>query len=77
MLLITLFVSYQVEDKTCDYVRKVFAELNSPNKCNVKMEHGGNWWVTDFNDPQYVAGSKATQNGNYFILFRLITCLSY
>eukprot|EP00116_Pleurobrachia_bachei_P012103 sb/3472365/ len=51
----------QVEKDTCDYVKKVFAELGSPNKCSVKMEHGGNWWVTDFNDPQYVAGRKATK----------------
>lgn len=51
----------QVEKDTCDYVRKVFADLGSPNKCSVKMEHGGNWWVTDFNDPQYVAGRKATK----------------
>jgi len=51
----------QVERDTCDYVNKVFSELNSPNKCTARMEHGGNWWVTDFNDPQYTAGRKATQ----------------
>lgn len=51
----------QVEDDTCDYVRKVFSELNSPNKCTVRMEHGGNWWVTKFDDPQYTAGRKATK----------------
>lgn len=57
------YLTYQVEKDTCDYVNKVFAELNSPNKCKVYMEHGGNWWVTDFNDPQYIAGRKATQLG--------------
>ncbi|XP_063680748.1 cytosolic non-specific dipeptidase-like isoform X2 [Bolinopsis microptera] len=51
----------QVEKDTCDHVKKVFAELNSPNKCTVRMEHGGNWWVTDFNDSQYQAGRNATK----------------
>lgn len=50
-----------VEKQTCEYVKKVFSELGSPNKCNVKMEHGGNWWVTDINEAQYVAGRNATK----------------
>ena len=54
---------HQVEKQTCEYVKKVFSELGSPNKCNVKMEHGGNWWVTDINEAQYVAGRNATKRG--------------
>ena len=50
-------------------MQKVFAELGSPNKCSVKMEHGGNWWVTDFNDPQYVAGRNATKMGKYELIY--------
>jgi len=51
----------QVEKDVCDYVQSEFAKLGSPNKCSVKMEHGGNWWVTDFNDDQYRAGRNATK----------------
>ncbi|CAF1194775.1 unnamed protein product, partial [Didymodactylos carnosus] len=33
---------------------------HSPNKYSVKLEHGGDYWVADFNDPQYLAARRAT-----------------
>lgn len=29
------------------------------------MGHGGKPWVSDFNDPNYVAGRKAMKTGDY------------
>ncbi|XP_068003668.1 cytosolic non-specific dipeptidase [Melanerpes formicivorus] len=42
-----------------DYLSKKFAELQSPNKFKVYLGHGGKPWVSDFNDPHYLAGRKA------------------
>lgn len=37
------------------------------------MGHGGKPWVSDFNDPNYIAGRKAMKTGKislyYFMLF--------
>ncbi|KAG8429943.1 hypothetical protein GDO86_018789 [Hymenochirus boettgeri] len=41
------------------YLIKKFKELESPNKLNVSMGHGGKPWVSDFNHPHYIAGRKA------------------
>jgi nonspecific dipeptidase len=42
------------------HVKNFMKERNSPNKISVKLEHGGNYWVADPNDPQYIAARKAT-----------------
>jgi nonspecific dipeptidase len=42
------------------HVKNFMKERNSPNKVTVKLEHGGDYWVADPNNPQYVAARKAT-----------------
>jgi Cys-Gly metallodipeptidase DUG1 len=42
------------------HVKHVMKDRKSPNKVSVKLEHGGNYWVADPNDPQYVAARQAT-----------------
>lgn len=42
------------------HVQQVMKDRQSPNKISVKLEHGGNYWVADPNNPQYVAARKAT-----------------
>ncbi|XP_035866016.1 beta-Ala-His dipeptidase-like [Phyllostomus discolor] len=41
------------------YLTEKFAELHSPNKCKVYLNHGGKPWVSDFNHPHYLAGRRA------------------
>jgi Cys-Gly metallodipeptidase DUG1 len=42
------------------HVNNVMKDRNSPNKVSVKLEHGGDYWLADPNNPQYVAARKAT-----------------
>ena len=42
------------------HVNKVMSQRRSPNKVTVKMEHGGDYWIADPNNPQYIAARKAT-----------------
>jgi len=41
-------------------LKKIAKTLNTPNKISVKLEHGGDYWIADPNNPQYVAARRAT-----------------
>ena len=43
-----------------NHVNKVMKDRHSPNKVSVSLSHGGNYWLADPNNPQYVAARKAT-----------------
>lgn len=43
------------------YIEKLHKESGSPNSIKVSMGHGGKPWVSDFNDPNYVAGRNAVK----------------
>ena len=49
-----------VEKLVEQHVKNIAKGLNSPNKISVKLEHGGDYWIADPNNPQYVAARKAT-----------------
>ncbi|CAF3650884.1 unnamed protein product [Rotaria sp. Silwood1] len=49
-----------VEKLVEEHVKKIMKTRNSPNKVSIKLEHGGNYWVADPNNSQYVAARKAT-----------------
>ncbi|CAF0746204.1 unnamed protein product [Rotaria sordida] len=49
-----------VEKLVENHVKQIMKTRNSPNKVSIKLEHGGNYWVADPNNPQYVAARKAT-----------------
>lgn len=49
-----------VESLVEKHVKKIMQERNSPNKVSVKLEHGGDYWIADPNNAQYVAARKAT-----------------
>ncbi|CAF3310833.1 unnamed protein product [Rotaria socialis] len=49
-----------VEKLVENHVQTIMKERNSPNKVSVKLEHGGDYWIADPNNPQYVAARKAT-----------------
>ncbi|KAK3103881.1 hypothetical protein FSP39_022629, partial [Pinctada imbricata] len=48
-----------IEKCVNEHINKVFKARGSPNTLKVSMGHGGKPWVSDFNDPNYVAGRKA------------------
>eukprot|EP00045_Choanoeca_perplexa_P016898 m.234840 g.234840 ORF g.234840 m.234840 type:complete len:158 (-) comp17392_c0_seq4:3794-4267(-) len=47
--------------KVTEHINAEFAKLGSTNKISVDCGHGGKPWVSDVNDPNYLAGRKATQ----------------
>ncbi len=49
-----------VEKLVEKHVKQIMKERNSPNKVTVKLEHGGDYWLADPNNPQYIAARKAT-----------------
>ncbi|XP_062609502.1 cytosolic non-specific dipeptidase-like [Saccostrea cucullata] len=49
----------EIEKLVNTHIQKKFSERNSPNKIKISMGHGGKPWVSDFNDPNYIAGRKA------------------
>jgi len=49
----------EIAKKVVDYCHQVHAESGSPSVLNVRMEHGGQPWVSDYNHPHYLAGRKA------------------
>lgn len=49
----------EIEKLVKAHIQQKFKERNSPNKIKVSMGHGGKPWVSDFNDPNYIAGRKA------------------
>lgn len=51
----------QIEKQVTTYLEKLHNDRGSPNKLKVSMGHGGRPWVSDFNDPNYQAGIKATK----------------
>ena len=50
-----------VEKCVVDYLNKKWAERGSKNKMEVSMGHGGRCWMSDPDQPNYMAGRKATQ----------------
>ncbi|XP_005096699.1 cytosolic non-specific dipeptidase isoform X1 [Aplysia californica] len=44
-----------------DYLNEVHAKSGSPNSVSVTMGHGGRPWVSDVNDPNYIAGRNAVK----------------
>ncbi|XP_078491250.1 cytosolic non-specific dipeptidase-like [Ciona intestinalis] len=52
----------EIEKQVVEHCKKVFEERNSPNKLKVSMGHGGKPWVSDYNDPNYIAGRKAIKH---------------
>lgn len=49
----------EMERLVKEYLNKQFAQLNSPNKMKVSMDHGAKSWVSDFNHPHYQAAKRA------------------
>ncbi|RUS77218.1 hypothetical protein EGW08_015022 [Elysia chlorotica] len=49
----------EVEKLVVDYLTKLHKERGSPNNMEVSMGHGGRPWVSDVNDPNYVAARNA------------------
>ncbi|VDI68686.1 cytosolic nonspecific dipeptidase [Mytilus galloprovincialis] len=49
----------EVEKKVKEHIDNVVKKQGSPNKVSLSMGHGGKPWVSDFNDPNYVAGRNA------------------
>ncbi|KAI8781280.1 cytosolic non-specific dipeptidase [Biomphalaria glabrata] len=49
----------KIEELVKAHVNKVHAERGSPNHVEISMGHGGKPWVSDINDPNYVAARKA------------------
>ncbi|XP_065254822.1 cytosolic non-specific dipeptidase-like [Emys orbicularis] len=48
-----------VEKQVTDYLNKKFTELNSPNSIKVTSNIGSKPWLSDINEPQYLAARKA------------------
>ncbi|OWF54759.1 cytosolic non-specific dipeptidase-like isoform X2 [Mizuhopecten yessoensis] len=49
----------EIERLVKKHVEEKFRERNSPNHMKLTMGHGGKPWVSDYNDPNFVAGRKA------------------
>jgi len=49
----------EIERLVVDYIEKKFKERNSPNKLTVKCMGSAKPWVSDFNDPHYLAAKNA------------------
>ena len=52
-----------------DYLQKVFAKRGSPNKLNVRIDHGSLPWLADYNNVNFKAGSNAMKMGSGPCLF--------
>lgn len=48
-----------IEKLVREHVEKLHAERESPNHMKLSMGHGGRPWMSDFNDPNYLAGRAA------------------
>lgn len=51
----------EVERLVNEHINNLHKQRGSPNKLKVTMGHGGRPWLSDFNDPNYMAGRRATQ----------------
>ncbi|XP_060068837.1 cytosolic non-specific dipeptidase-like [Ylistrum balloti] len=49
----------EIERLVREHVEQKFKERNSPNQMKLTMGHGGKPWVSDYNDPNFVAGINA------------------
>lgn len=49
----------EIERLVRTHVEQKFKERNSPNRMTLSMGHGGKPWVSDYNDPNFVAGRNA------------------
>lgn len=48
----------KIKVQVTDHLEKTFKSLNSPNKLNIIMHHGGRAWKSDPDHPNYMAGRK-------------------
>ncbi|CAG5115314.1 unnamed protein product [Candidula unifasciata] len=51
----------EIERLVKQHIENVYKQTGSPNRVKVDMGHGGKPWVSDINDPNYVAARKATK----------------
>nr|XP_022301158.1 cytosolic non-specific dipeptidase-like isoform X1 [Crassostrea virginica] len=50
----------KIKKLVTEHLQRTFQERKSPNKLRISTEgEGGKPWVSDFNDPNYIAGRKA------------------
>lgn len=52
----------KLDECVFNYVKKIFASLNSKNNLNVQLVHAGKWWVSDPNNWSFEAAVKATKD---------------
>lgn len=45
-----------------DYLNKKWEERDSPNKMKAHLYHGGECWMSDYNNPNFEAGRRATKH---------------
>jgi nonspecific dipeptidase len=50
-----------IETKVRQHVENVHRQRESPNRVSLSMGHGGRPWVSDINDPNYIAARRATR----------------
>lgn len=53
--------SEKVDEYVYKYVDEQFKRLGSKNKCEVKLQHAGNWWVASPNHWNFSAAGKAVE----------------
>ncbi|GFN87739.1 endonuclease-reverse transcriptase [Plakobranchus ocellatus] len=51
----------EVEKLVVKYINDIHESRGSPNTVSCSMCHGGHPWVSDVNDPNYIAGRRAIQ----------------
>jgi len=49
-----------VEKLVNEHVQRLMNKRTTPNKVTIKMQHGGDYWLADPNNAQYIAARKAT-----------------
>ncbi|CAR24646.1 metallodipeptidase [Lachancea thermotolerans CBS 6340] len=53
--------SAKLDKFVIDHCDKVFASLNSPNRCKTELIHDGNYWISDPFNASFTAAAKATK----------------
>lgn len=56
-------INYSFLLKVTDYLNKKFAERNSPNRFNITCVSAASPWLSDPDEPLYLAGRKAIKKG--------------
>jgi len=51
----------EVERQVTEYINDLASKRGSPNPVKVSMGHGGRPWMSDFNDPNYLAARAAVK----------------